>query len=106
MRLYWLMLGVLAVWRVTHLLAAEDGPADAVFHLRRRLGDSVWGRALDCFYCLSIWIALPFAIGIGDTWGERVLLWPALSGGAILAERLAPRDDETDDNIDDKGKRP
>jgi hypothetical protein len=106
MRFYGLILGVLAVWRVTHLLAAEDGPADLVFRLRRRLGDSVWGRALDCFYCLSIWIALPFAIGIGKTWGERVLLWPALSGGAILVERLVPRDDKEDDNIDEKGERP
>ena len=43
---------------------------------------------LDCFYCLSLWIALPLAIWIGVSWRERALLWPALSAGAILLERV------------------
>jgi hypothetical protein len=88
---YWLTLGVLAVWRLTHLLSAEDGPWDVVFHLRRWAGESMWGRALDCFNCLSMWIALPFAVGVGETWKERLLLWPALSGGAVLLQLLSRR---------------
>jgi len=35
---YWLTLGVLCVWRISHLLNAEDGPADAVVRLRRLAG--------------------------------------------------------------------
>lgn len=88
MQIYWLMLGILAVWRVTHLLQAEDGPCDSVTRLRRRLADGFWGRAMDCFYCLSLWIALPPAMLIGEGWLERILLWPALSGGAVLLQRL------------------
>lgn len=89
MQIYWLMLGILAVWRVTHLLQAEDGPWDGVTRLRLWLADGFWGRALDCFYCLSLWVALPPAVLIGESWLERVLLWPALSGGAVLLQRLS-----------------
>ncbi len=77
----------LAVWRVTHLLAEEDGPGDVVVRLRKRLGDSIAGQAMDCFFCLSLWIAAPFAVLLaGDvlTWG---LMWLALSGAACLLQR-------------------
>lgn len=87
MKIYWLLIAALAVWRVTHLLSAEDGPWNLVIRLRRRLGQGQWGRLLDCFYCLSLWIAAPFALAAGDSWGERSVLWPALSAGAILLER-------------------
>jgi hypothetical protein len=83
-----LLAGILAVWRVTHLLHAEDGPGQAVVQLRRRAGDGFWGEVLDCFYCLSVWVALPVALLLGGSWRERILLTAALSGGAILAERL------------------
>jgi len=82
-----LLLGVLCVWRLTHLLQAEDGPWDVVVRLRRAAGDGFWGRLLDCFYCLSLWTAVPIACAIGSTVTEGILLWLAFSGGAILLER-------------------
>ncbi len=88
MELYWLVLGVLGVWRLTHLLFAEDGPWEVVIRLRRRAGTGFWGSLLDCFYCLSLWVAAPFALLLGSGWKERLLLWPALSAGAILVERV------------------
>jgi hypothetical protein len=87
-----LVLGVLVVWRVTHLLAAEDGPWDIVIRLRQRAGAGVWGRLLDCFDCLSLWIAAPLALLLGGGWAERLLLWPALSAGAILVQRVTMRE--------------
>ncbi len=93
MRFYWLLLAVLCVWRITHLLTEEDGPWDLVVRLRRRLGDGSWGRLMDCFYCLSVWIAIPFAYLLGATWGERLFHWPAISAGAILLERATFRPD-------------
>jgi hypothetical protein len=87
MRTHRLFLGILAVWRITHLLQTEDGPWDLVVRLRRRAGEGFWGRLLDCFYCLSVWIAAPFAIFLGQKLGDRLLLWPALSAGAILLDR-------------------
>jgi hypothetical protein len=91
MTLLELLLGVLGVWRVTHLFHAEDGPGDILIKFRRRLGNSIIGRAMDCFYCLSLWVALPFALVIAGTWRDRVLLWLAISGGAILLERATDR---------------
>jgi hypothetical protein len=88
---YYFGLGVLTVWRLTHLLHAEDGPWDVVVRLRAALGNGVMGEAMDCFYCLSLWISLPVALVIGSTWLERMLLWFALSGAAILLERLTSR---------------
>jgi hypothetical protein len=87
MKFYRLVLGILTVWRITHFLQAEDGPWDVVIRLRRRAGEGFWGKLLDCFYCLSAWVALPFAVLIGEKWLERVLLWPSLSAAAILLER-------------------
>ena len=87
MRFYWLILGVLCVWRITHLLQAEDGPWNIIIRIRRAVGDGFWGELLDCFYCMSLWISAPFAYILGESPTEQILLWPALSAGAILAER-------------------
>ncbi len=92
MNVYESILAALCVWRITHLLQAEDGPWDLVARLRRAAGKGFFGELLDCFYCLSLWISAPFAWGFGESWRERLLLWPALSAAAILLERLtAPR---------------
>ena len=92
--LYRLLLGVLCVWRITHLFQAEDGPWDVIVRLRRAAGDSFVGRLMDCFYCLSLWVSIPLAWAIGRTAAERVLMWIAFSGGAILAERSTSRSTE------------
>jgi len=46
----WIKFGAaaLATWRVTHLLANEDGPADLIALVRDRLGNSEFG-ALGCW---------------------------------------------------------
>jgi hypothetical protein len=86
LQLSWLILGVLGVWRIIHLLEAEDGPWNVVVRMRRIAGSGWLGAMLDCFHCLSLWIAIPFALILGESWLER-LLWPALSASAILLER-------------------
>ena len=91
MSFYWLLLGALSVWRVTHFLRYEDGPWQLAARLRKRAGESFWGELLDCFYCLSIWVALPAALMLGSTWRERLWLCPALSALAILIERVNER---------------
>jgi hypothetical protein len=89
MGFYWLTLSVLCVWRTTHLLHAEDGPWDLLVSLRRLAGTGFGGKLLDCFYCLSLWVALPVAILAPGSRLERFLWWPALSAGAILLERVS-----------------
>ena len=92
MQFYWLILGVLAAWRITHLLNAEDGPWDVLVRLRRLAGNGVLGGVLDCFYCLSLWVAAPLGYVLGDDWKHRLLLWPAISAGAILLHKATSRD--------------
>ncbi len=81
------LVAALAVWRLTHLLAREDGPWDLVVRLRRRLGDGFWGRLTDCFQCLSVWVAVPFSFFVGGRASEVAVSWLALSGAAILLEQ-------------------
>jgi len=91
MSLVEVLVGILAVWRVTHLVSREDGPWGVVAHLREAAGDGFWGTWMDCFLCLSVWVALPAALLVGAGPGEWLLLWPGLSGGAILLERSTNR---------------
>jgi hypothetical protein len=82
-------ISVLAVWRLTHLLVAEDGPWDFVYHLRKKLGNSIAGKAMDCFYCLSLWIAAPLSLLVCTNWINRVICWISISGAACLLERFS-----------------
>jgi hypothetical protein len=83
-----LLIAVLAVWRGTHLLWGEDGPFELLLSLRKLAGRGFFGQLLDCFYCLSLWIAIPLAWVMGQSWPSRLVLWLSLSGGAILLERI------------------
>ena len=78
---------VVAVWRLTHLFSAEDGPFDLIIKLRKALGSSFLGKLMDCFYCLSLWVAAPLAPFVGRGALEAVFVWLALSGAACLLER-------------------
>jgi hypothetical protein len=95
-------LAALATWRVTHLLASEDGPADAVVRLRARLGSSSAGALMDCFQCLSMWVAAPLSLAVTRGRRHAVVTWLALSGSACLLERLG-HDHAT---IDEEGAAP
>jgi len=92
MRFYWLVIGTFAVWRVTYLFVAEDGPWRLLVRLRRHVADGCFAGLFGCFYCLSLWIAAPVAWLIGEGWKEHLFLWLALSAGAIFLERMTVRD--------------
>lgn len=81
-----LVLAALAAWRITHLLAAEDGPFGWVLKLRAWLGPGVWGQLMDCPYCVSLWVAAPLAPLLATDllgWGLSAL---ALSGAVCIIE--------------------
>lgn len=82
------VLAVLATWRMTHLLASEDGPADIIVRFRALLGQSIVGKLMDCFNCLSLWIAALVALFVSRRPLEWLFCWLALSGGACLLERM------------------
>ncbi|MEP7118165.1 MAG: DUF1360 domain-containing protein [Acidobacteriota bacterium] len=83
----WLVVGVLGVWRVAHLVTAEDGPWGAVATARRWAGHGVLGQLVDCFNCTSLWVAAAWSLSWPEPWTTRALLTLALSGGAVLLER-------------------
>jgi len=86
-----LTIGILGVWRVTHLLHAEEGPWQLSGRLRRLMDTTVAGQAMGCFHCLSLWVAAPFALFVADSWTDRALSWPALSAGAIVLDHAVSR---------------
>jgi hypothetical protein len=81
----------LPVWRVTHLFVNEQGPWQ-LFHRLRLFGASIGAAKLfGCFLCFSVWAAIPFALLLMRRPLELVMLIPALSGAAILLERVTAR---------------
>lgn len=82
------ILGSLSVWRITHLLSNEDGPFNIMYYIRKKAGAGFFGSLLDCFYCLSIWISIPFAVWLGENLKEQILFWISYSGAACLLEKI------------------
>lgn len=74
------LLTILAVWRVTSLLYQEDGP----YKIFEKIRETSKG-AFECFWCLSLWVSIPFALALHfDT--MFIIYWLAYSAGAILIE--------------------
>ncbi|MEO7144137.1 MAG: hypothetical protein ABI165_11630 [Bryobacteraceae bacterium] len=81
------VLALLATWRITHLLASEDGPGDVIARFRGWIGSGFWAKLMDCFYCLSFWVAAPMAFFVSREPLDLFFVWLALSGAACLLER-------------------
>lgn len=104
----------LAVFRLAVLLTGERGPYNVFGRLRAWAGVEVvkeqardtlgntrqverleahteLGEALKCFYCLSMWVALPFALTFAFLYdlpllarvGVGFLAWQAIAGAAF-----------------------
>lgn len=89
-----LIVSILATFRVSHLVVREDGPFSMFRRLRAGLRRRGWHGPLDCLYCTSVWVALPFAyyayrnLSGGGSMVDALPLWLAISGGACLLDRL------------------
>jgi type VI protein secretion system component VasK len=83
-----LILAGLAAWRLTHLINKEDGPWNSIVKIRNILGNSFLGVLMDCFKCLSLWVAIPFSIfATGWEW-ETIVTWLAVSGASVIIEQI------------------
>jgi hypothetical protein len=47
---------------------------------------------MDCFQCVSVWVAGPVALIVARTRRDAVLAWLALSGAACLLDRATGGD--------------
>jgi hypothetical protein len=83
-----LVIIVLATWRITHLLAKEDGPAYIIARFRVWVGDGLLGQLMDCFKCMSLWVAAPLTLLVFHRPLEWMVGWLATSGAACLLERI------------------
>ena len=101
MTVFFFVLITLAIWRITHLLSKEDGPFDVVYLIRKKAGAGFFGSLLDCFYCLSVWVALPFGMFQDVSWPEKFLYWAAFSGAACLLEQATSSKKSEKDEIPD-----
>lgn len=80
---------VLAVYRVSVLIAQDEGPFSLLERARGRIDphQASWmGRGLRCVGCVSFWVALAAALLIGAA--DWVWVWLAVAGGAMLIHRL------------------
>jgi hypothetical protein len=80
------VLAALAVWRVSFLMAREEGPWGLLERMRRGAGRGVLGKLLGCVKCLSVWVAVPFTFFVGGDGWQKVVVWLALSGVASLVD--------------------
>lgn len=84
------LLSSLAVWRICHFLAHDDGPWYFMFTIREKAYDAEWWAVyewLTCVKCNSVWIAFPFAAAIAPM-GWLFVTWLALSTATIMLEGL------------------
>lgn len=95
-----LLILVLATWRVSSLLAREEGPYDVLHKLRYYLGvryneysephsDKMLGQLVLCIWCNSIWVGFLIAVASNPFSVYSYTIVPlALSAGAILVEEI------------------
>ncbi len=87
-----MIVDVLIVWRITHLIKAEDGPYDLIFKfkfwLKRKRYNFLYDM-LQCFLCLSVWIGWAVAMLEWTSHNNPFAYGIALSGAAILLQFIS-----------------
>lgn len=87
-----LLLASLAVYRVSRMIADEEGPWSVFVRLRAAAPPETWlSRGLECIMCVAVWVALPITIlivllGYTDVWLWPVT-WLALSSVTVLIRK-------------------
>lgn len=86
----WITLATLATYRLSRMIAIEDGPADVFSLLRERVSQRTWvGRGLACTLCVSFWLSWLVALLLPWTsWQAYVLLSLAISGGVTVIHKV------------------
>src|SRR3954470_11249794 len=92
MNAFYFTITALAVWRLSYLFSSEDGPFNLIYLLRQKTAAGFFGKLLDCFYCTSVWVALPFGLWLGNTWILKFIMWLALSGAACLLQKSTSKE--------------
>lgn len=82
----WIVLGILASYRIARILAVEEGPFGVLDAIRNRLDpkQETWlGRGLNCPLCAGFWVSLAVSLVLlpWSDWRSLCLTWFAVAGG-------------------------
>lgn len=82
----------LAVYRVAHMLAIEDGPFDVFALWRNRIGQHNWiGRGFHCVLCISFWLsllAMAWVIFSKSIFLDALMIWLSIAGLVLIFHQL------------------
>ena len=85
------LIAALATWRVSFLLAREEGPRKIFASLREKSKASFSGKLLECVKCTGMWVSIPLAFFVNGSWLELLVIWLALAGvTAVIDEFTRP----------------
>ena len=81
------VLSMMAGWRLTRLLCYDEGPFLLMTIIRRVLYRLRLGAVVDCFHCAAVWIAVGLAVVVFEPDRRSVLIVVGLAGAISLIER-------------------
>jgi hypothetical protein len=84
---YWLVVTILASWRLTNFLCYERGPFGILISLRKVFYKLGAGELFECFHCACFWVSLLLVLTVFKIGIEIILIVPAVAGGASLLEK-------------------
>lgn len=90
MNALWLVVGILATYRVARMMAMEDGPFDVFSWIREKAGQQTWiGRGVHCVLCLSFWLAWLSALCLPhSSLPAYAITSLAISGGVVIVHKV------------------
>ena len=99
----WLMIAILAVWRLTSFICFDAGPFSIMTKTRILLYKLKLGKLIDCFHCAAVWVSIVITLCVYSFSAAIVFLVFAIAGGASIIEKLffyernSKRTNETDE---------
>ena len=92
-----LLLVTVAVYRISHMIAIEDGPFNVFYrireYVRKKFGADHWVyEGFNCPLCISFWLAMVGAwIMVPALISEFVILWLGMAGAILVIHRFLYR---------------
>lgn len=86
-----LLILALAIYRLSRLLAIEEGPARMFVRYRQAGINLGLGALVTCFYCTSVWVSIVLPlVWLSGLPGQVFVLWLAVAGAACFMFALEP----------------
>lgn len=83
----WLIISILAVWRLTSFICFDAGPFGVMTKIRVLLYKLKLGKLIDCFHCAAVWISIVITFCVYSFSVAILFLIFAIAGGASVIEK-------------------